>query len=63
MTFLQNHRVPRFGSAVLLAAALFAYPLAALAQSPAPLLSPQPREIQPGELIPVHGVSVIVPGA
>jgi hexosaminidase len=45
--------------------ALLATTVLASGQSPAPaapLLSPQPREIQPGKLVMVHIASVLVPG-
>jgi hexosaminidase len=47
-------------SLVLLASAL---PVSAQSTvASAPLLSPQPREIQPGDFVPVHIASVTVPG-
>ncbi len=53
-------------SAAGISCMLFASTLAISAQAvtpAAPVLSPQPREIQPGALAPIHIASVLVPGA
>ena len=62
-------RPSRFRSSLSALAAfclLFASTLAIPAQSvppSAPALSPQPKELQPGALLPVHSASVLVPAA
>jgi hexosaminidase len=52
----------KHASAFLLTA-LLGISTPAFAQSGKPMLSPQPRELQAGELFPVHTAAVVVPGA